>query len=355
MKTPYIYALIMLLSSVFLNANATTQKPLIFKALQTKHTELTIFGGADKMEIAPFLKAFQKTSPHVQINYHELSTRGVYTSFLKDTNNPPDILLSSAMNLQVKLVNDGYAQTYESQETKKLPRWAKWRNEVFGFTYETAVIAFNKDFLSNEPPPGSRNELLDLIRRHSDEIKGRIGIYDITTVGIGYLLWAHDREQSSSYGRMLESFGYHDTRVFRRSADILQAISKGEIAVGYNILSSYARTWAAQYPNIVVVQPKDYTSVIMRSAIIPKKSKNVKGAQQFLDYILSGKGQTDMANFTNFEPINNEVRTTQPHLLDTSEGQLRPVPLGIQILVINDEMKRQIILQEWENALFEYQ
>ena len=355
MRTQLVKTFVFLFSCSFFNTYTLAQEPLIFNALETQQTELTIFGGADKMEIAPFLKAFQKISPHVQINYHELSTRGVYTSFLKDTNNPPDILLSSAMNLQIKLVNDGYAQAYESEETKKLPRWAKWRNEVFGFTYETAVIAFNKDFLANEPAPSSRNELLDLIRRRSNEIKGRIGIYDITKVGIGYLLWAHDREQSSSYGRMLESFGYHDTRIFRRSADILQAISKGDITVGYNILSSYARTWAAQHPNIIVVQPKDYTSVIMRSAIIPKKSKNVKGAQQFLDYILSSKGQTDMANFTNFDPINNEVRTTQPHLLDTSEGQLRPVPLGIQILVINDEMKRQIILQEWENALFEYQ
>ncbi|MEL0656954.1 ABC transporter substrate-binding protein [Pseudoalteromonas issachenkonii] len=355
MRTQLVKTFVFLFSCSFFNTYTLAQEPLIFNALETQQTELTIFGGADKMEIAPFLKAFQKISPHVQINYHELSTRGVYSSFLKDINNPPDILLSSAMNLQIKLVNDGYAQAYESEETKKLPRWAKWRNEVFGFTYETAVIAFNKDFLANEPAPSSRNELLDLIRRRSNKIKGRIGIYDITKVGIGYLLWAHDREQSSSYGRMLESFGYHDTRVFRRSADILQAISKGEITVGYNILSSYARTWAAKHPNIIVVQPKDYTSVIMRSAIIPKKSKNVKGAQQFLDYLLSTKGQTDMANFTNFEPINNEVRTTQPHLLDTSEGQLRPVPLGIQILVINDEMKRQIILQEWENALFEYQ
>ena len=355
MKMPYIKALVFLFGCVVFSRHTLSQELLIFNAFEEEKTELTIFGGADKMEIAPFLKAFQKTSPNVKINYYELSTVGVYSTFLKDINNPPDILLSSAMNLQVKLVNDGYAQPYESDETKKLPQWAKWRNEVFGFTYETAVIAFNKEFLANEPAPSSRNELLDLIRRRSTEIQGRIGIYDITKVGIGYLLWAHDREQSSSYGRMLESFGYHDTRVFKRSADILQAISKGEITVGYNILSSYARTWAVKFPNITVVQPRDYTSVIMRSAIIPKKSKNVEGAQQFLDYLLSTQGQTDMANLTNFEPINNEVRTTQPHLLDTSEGQLRPVPLGIQILVINDEMKRQIILQEWENALFEYQ
>ncbi|XQF89981.1 ABC transporter substrate-binding protein [Pseudoalteromonas espejiana] len=258
------------------------------------------------------------------------------------------------MNLQVKLVNDGYAQPYSSEYTTKLPAWAKWRNEVFGFTYETAVIAFNKDFLGKEVAPSSRNELLELIRRRSEQIKGRIGIYDITQVGIGYLLWAHDREQSSSYGRMLESFGYHSTRVFRRSADILKALSTGELNIGYNILSSYARTWAAQHPNIVVVQPKDYTSVIMRSAIIPKHAKNVLEAQRFIDYLVSVQGQTDMANFTNFEPINNEVRVKQKHLLDISEGQLRPVPLGIEILVIDDQMKRQIIIQEWESALIEY-
>ncbi|MEL0603498.1 ABC transporter substrate-binding protein [Pseudoalteromonas undina] len=329
--------------------------PLVFPAQSENKSVLKIYGGADKMEIAPFLSAFQKKYPFVQIDYYELSTFEVYSEFLADVKNPPDVLLSSAMNLQVKLVNDGYAQPYSSEQTNKLPAWAKWRNEVFGFTYETAVIAFNKEFLAEEVAPSSRNELLELIRRRSEQIKGRIGIYDITQVGIGYLLWAHDREQSSSYGRMLESFGYHSTRVFRRSADILKALSTGELTVGYNILSSYARTWAAQHPNIIVVQPKDYTSVIMRSAIIPKHAKNVIGAQLFIDYLVSVQGQTDMANFTNFEPINNEVRIKQKHLLDISEGQLRPVPLGIEILVIDDQMKRQIIIQEWENALFEYQ
>lgn len=328
--------------------------PLIFPAQSENKSVLKIYGGADKMEIAPFLSAFQKKYPFVQIDYYELSTFGVYREFLADYKDPPDILLSSAMNLQVKLVNDGYAQSYNSEQTSKLPDWAKWRNEVFGFTYETAVIAFNKNFLGDEAAPSSRNELLELIRRRSEEIRGRIGIYDITQVGIGYLLWAHDREQSSSYGRMLESFGAHYTRVFRRSANILKALAEDELYIGYNILSSYARTWAALNPNIIVVQPQDYTSVIMRSAIIPKNAKNVIGARRFVDYLLSTQGQTDMANLTNFDPINNEVRTKQKHLLDIAEGQLRPVPLGIEILVIDDQMKRQIIVQEWENALLEY-
>jgi len=298
---------------------------------------------------------FQLDNPHIRIEYFELSTKQVYLRFVANQDNPPDILLSSAMNLQVKLVNDGHAQAYESAETALLPTWAKWRNEVFGFTYESAVIVFNRKFLGHEPAPSSRNELLDLIRRRSNEIRSRIGLYDISQVGIGYLLWAHDREQTSSYGRMLESFGYHDARLFLRSADILKSIARGEVVIGYNILGSYARSWAAQHPDIVVVQPKDYTSVIMRSAVIPKQAKNSAGAKKFLDYILSIKGQTVLARKTSFEPINNQVRINEKDLLAISQGQLRPIPLGIQILVIDDQMKRQIILSEWENALFEYE
>ena len=44
---------------------------------------------------------------------------------------------------------------------------ARWRDEVFGFTFEPAVIVYNKRLVPPEDVPHTRDELADLLRRDS--------------------------------------------------------------------------------------------------------------------------------------------------------------------------------------------
>ena len=53
----------------------------------------------------------------------------------------------------MKLVNDGYAQTYVSPEAEALPSWAIWANQAYGVTAEPVVIAFNKQKLPRDAVP----------------------------------------------------------------------------------------------------------------------------------------------------------------------------------------------------------
>ncbi len=48
----------------------------------------------------------------------------------------PDLAISIAIDLQVKLVNDGYAARARMPETRRGPGWSRWRDELFGFTME---------------------------------------------------------------------------------------------------------------------------------------------------------------------------------------------------------------------------
>lgn len=158
-------------------------------------------------------------------------------------------------------MNDGFAQEFLSVEAPALPRWARWRNEIFGFTYEPAVLAINKRLLGDLPVPRSRAELLSLVRNNPGLFRGRIGTFDIEKVGAGYLTWAHDRQQSGSYGRMLEVFGSHQARRFPSSAAMLKALSNDELVVAYNLLGSYAQAWAEEHPEVLVINPEDYTTL----------------------------------------------------------------------------------------------
>lgn len=322
-------------------------------ALEQPASLLRIYGAADYPAIAPLFAQFQQRYPQVSLLYTEFNTRVLYESFLREQPRSPDLVLSSAMDLQIKLVNDGYALTHQSLETDSLPSWANWRNEIFGFTYEPAVIAINSDFMQGESLPRSRSELLSLIRRRGDQVKGKIGTFDIERVGVGYLTWAHDRQQSGSYGRMLEAFGVYQARRFPSSASMLQALASGEIVIAYNLLGSYALAWAKEYPVISVIMPEDYTALVMRSAFIPKRAENLQNARLFLDYLLSREGQQLLADRANLFPIRDDVtgEQTAHSLRRSTQSRFQPIPLGLSLLVHTDRAKRRLILDEWDSAM----
>lgn len=314
---------------------------------------LQLYAAADFPVFEPVLVEFQKRHPDVAIRYSEFNTRVLYESYLDRLPRSPDLMLSSAMDLQVKLVNDGHARTHRSDETQALPMWANWRNEIFGFTYEPVVIAINNKFLSEDQQPATRSELLDLIRHESDRLMGRIGTFDIENVGVGYLTWAHDRQQSGSYGRLLEAFGTHRARRFPSSSSMLRNVNSGEILIAYNVLGSYAKSWAELYPNVTVVMPDDYTALVMRSAFIPKRAPNPEIAHLFLDFLLSVDGQQLLADEANLFPIREEVVGELPahSLTQQPDTRFQPIPLSLSLLMYTDQAKRGLIFEEWEAAM----
>ena len=106
-----------------------------------------IHSATDTAAIAPLIAAFEARYPQIDVLYTEYNTAELYRAFRRqfERNEPTaDIVISSAMDLQTKLVNDGYAQKYASPYTAALPAWANWRNEAFGFTFEPVVMAYNK-------------------------------------------------------------------------------------------------------------------------------------------------------------------------------------------------------------------
>ena len=47
------------------------------------------------------------------------------------------------MDLQTKLANDGYALPHDSPETRALPAWANWRDEVFSTGTDPIVMVYD--------------------------------------------------------------------------------------------------------------------------------------------------------------------------------------------------------------------
>jgi len=335
------------------NASAVvTEYPAVSRASAT----LTLYSTTDTTVFDPVIRDFQRLHPQVALRYELLDAGALYQRFLQETaakKPQADLLLSSAMDLQVKLVNDGYAAPYVSQASRALPAWAQWRDEAFGFTFEPAVMVFNRAALAGRNVPRSRAELLEMLRREPDQWRGRVGTYDIQRSSVGYLLATQDARQSSEFGGLLEAIGDVHAQVEEHTATLLDRLESGELAIGYNLLGSYAKARVAAGAALLIVYPQDYTLAVSRTAVLPRNAPNAAVARQFLDFLLSLPGQRILATRSHLSPIRGEVLGLPAGggLLEAQVGPMRPIPLGPGLLVYLDTQKRQRMLKTWSGAI----
>src|SRR5690606_7012159 len=129
----------------------------------------TISGTTDPPLFAFFIEAFQAQRPDIGIVYEEWDSLPLYQGFLdRELGREPDLLISSASDLQLKLANDGYALGYDSPYLADLPDWAHWRSEVFGFTFEPAVIIYNPHEIAASEVPRTHLTLAELLETQTE-------------------------------------------------------------------------------------------------------------------------------------------------------------------------------------------
>lgn len=206
-------------------------------------TSLLVRGTTDVPLFAPLLTAFAETVPELSIVYEQWASNDLShlaEAACRGEIDPPDLIISSAVDQQVKLVNDGCAEPHRSVATAALPREANWRDELFGVTEEPAVIIYNRDLVPPGEEPRSRFDLLDLLRRPNSPYVGRVATYDIESSGLGYLFAFANSQQATTFGSLIEAFGRSGAIATCCSVEIINGVAEGLYLAAYNVLGSYA-------------------------------------------------------------------------------------------------------------------
>ncbi len=294
------------------------------------------------------LEDFSKLNPGLRLEYTELSTQELYGGAVARgaqaaaPKTGPDLIISSAMDLQTKLVNDGYAQAHVSPETRALPAWANWRDEVFSIGTDPIVMVYNTGKLAAARAPRTRRELLSLLQAPDQPLAGAISTYDVEGSGIGYLAATQDTRLDSMAGALLAELGRNRVTVHASTEDALDKLERGETALAYNLLESYARHRIAHGAPLAVVFPQDYTLMLSRSAIIPRQAPRADLGALFLDYLLSPRGQEMVAQQSGMRPVAASVNP---------QAGVRPVALGVGLLVYLDPLKKRHFMDLWRASI----
>ncbi|MGV2865755.1 sensor histidine kinase [Achromobacter sp. ESBL13] len=320
-----------------------------YPAPQPTSRTLVIAGPTDTPVVAPLIQGFQSLRPDVSVVYREISSRDLYEATVDGRLKNVDVLMSSASDLQIRLANDGYAQAYSSPYASKLPSWAVWRNEVYGFTFEPAVIVYNPKRFTEASVPRSRQDILRLLEREQASLQGRVGTYDIAASSLGYLLAEQDELVSSNFWGLANAMGQVGVRLSPTSAQILDAIENDELDLAYNILGSYALSRQAAGSKIGVVFPQDYVLVLARSVLISRRAPSPDLARALVDWLLSPAGQQVASSHAALGSIMEDTpgRWTSEAVLARSQGIVQPVVLSPALLVGLDQRRHSRFVQNW--------
>ncbi len=319
------------------------EKKMMFESMGG-NTTMRVVSTTDIELFQSLIEAFQKRNPGLNVEYVQASSNAVFEA-VTDPKERFDIAISSAMDLQTKAANDGFTQAYSSPTTAAFPSWSRWRNQVFGFSQEPAVLVASKQAFRNMATPTTRPELIELLRSHQDWFRGKIGTYDVRTSGLGYLFASQDVRQSDGYWRLAEVMGSLEPKLYCCSSAMIKAIESKEILLAYNVLGPYARARIAARDFAFIVPFSDYTNVMMRSALIPAQAKNPVFAGKFIDFLLSSTGRKLLRNEVGLPPLD-------PKILKTGDA-LRPIKLGPGLLVYLDRLKREGFLNEWKDSMLQ--
>lgn len=327
-----------------------------YAAPQVETAVLTLAGPTDKPVFDKLARGFQLAYPNVTLVYHELDSRLLYQAVVQEKLPDTDIVISSAVDLQLRLANDGHALHHESAATQRLPAWANWRSEVFGFTFEPIVMVYNTDHYTQETAPHSRTALIRMLEQDGARLRGRIGTYDIAISSLGHLLATQDERISTSFWGLANALGGAGVQLVSNTRAILDRIESGQLDLGYNVLGSYVLAYRKPGSKIGIVMPDDYQLYLSRAALILRQTPQPRLAGVFIDWLLSPAGQQVVEQGAHLGALPGLDRGGMPAQTPTtlqplSSGIVQPIALTPTLLVGLDQQRHSRFLQNWRRLV----
>ncbi|WP_370680748.1 ABC transporter substrate-binding protein [Comamonas sp. GB3 AK4-5] len=314
---------------------------------------LTIHSNTDERVAAPLVADFRRLYPRISVCYEDLGSTTLYHRFIAENqlrHEAADLLWSSAMDQMVALAQAGHALAYASPEQAHLPAWAQWQGQLWATTYEPVVFAHHKQRLPAHQVPRSHAALAPWL----GQFQGRVASYDIQKSGVGYFLATQDMAANAdAFWASAQALRPRRPQLLLTVDAMVQRIAAGRTPFGFNLLGAYALAAARRMPQLGVIFPEDYTLVSSRVLLINRRAAHPNAARLWLDYLLSRRGQTVMAQTSHLYALREDVQgeTTGAALRQQLGASARPIALGPELAAPLANTALRDNITRWRAAL----
>lgn len=301
--------------------------------------------------VEDLLSHFHKRYPFLDIRNSDGDGAKTYRRFIREVSNgqaSADFIWSSAMDLQEKLINDGYSMSYTTPEMAALPSWAHWQNLGYGVTLEPIAFVYNRRFLTPADMPRTHAGLNATLSRQPDRFLGRIAAYDPEKSEVGMLLFSQDVRVTKDTWNLFERLGAENAQLYTTSRDMLAAILDGRQWIGYDVIASYALELQKTHPELVIVYPTDYVLDLSRVGFVTARAKHPNSAKLFLDFLLSREGQGILERH-GMGPVRSDL-SVPPEQSRIDPMRTQAIRIGPGLLSDLDSLVRAQFLRRWKQA-----
>jgi len=319
-----------------------------------KEGTVSIYTSTDAAQSQKLQDAFTQKYG-IKIAYNDLGTNGAYNQVISEaaaSQVTADVVWSSAMDLQMTLVQDGYAEEYVSPEAGNLPSWVNYKNTIYASTVEPIGVIYNTNALSEDKLPKTYADMITFLKDNKSTLQGKVATFDPEKSGSGFLHHSNDARERSDFWDLAKAMGENGAKIYSSSGGMKETVVSGENVIAINIIGSYALDWVKESPNLGVHFATDYTPAFSRLALITKGAPHPNAAKLFVDFMLSAEGQSLLAE--GGLPSVREDVTTGLNIKTLNErvgGGLKPITVDEGVLEYMDQMKRVQFLNDWKAAL----
>lgn len=306
---------------------------------QAAQERLALVGVDAPLTVQPLLDALQADMPHTRPEYRQARPSQIISRLSAgvDGAEPVDVLILPTPDLAVYLANEGSASQHAASAIKHRPmQHSHWRSEVFSIGYDPAVFVVRKGAMSAIDVPRTRTDLARTLEQNRARLQRRVGLVNIGIDNVSYAFASQEALRSPLFWRISRAVGASQARIFDSNEELLQALSQGQIDLGYNVPLSAVRKWMGRHPSIEVVIPEDYVLALPWTALIPEKARNRATAGDVVDFLLSDRADIAL----------EQIGLTRPQDLAAMKN-VQLIELGPELLVYLDAVKRSRFLDTW--------
>ncbi|MDQ6620513.1 MAG: ABC transporter substrate-binding protein [Pseudomonadota bacterium] len=333
--------------------------PADYKAIldgAKKEGKVVVYSTTDAKLVTPLIKDFEAAFPGVKVEYGDMNSTEVYNRFVSESAAnaaSADAVWSSSMDLQLKLAADGLAMVYRSPEAGALPAWAKYNDVVYATTFEPIAIVYNKRLVPPEDVPKTHADLLKLLTTKADKYNKKVTTYDAEKSGVGFMLVNQDAKLFPQFWDLVKVMGQRGVNLQSSTGTMMERIASGENLIGYNVLGSYAISRAKKDPSIGVQITTDYNLVLSRLAFVSKNARHPNAGKLFVDYLLSKRGQTLLAEQADLYSVRTDMTGKDSGTGLTKEygDVIKPIPVSAELLGGLEQGKRLEFMKQWQSSL----